>query len=128
MPDDDINYEAIIQRVTVRVQRRYRFFLHTVIFVIGIPIIGLWNAHVFFLLWVGLWACHLLWVNYQATLETAIAEEIQRERLRQYKLKRDRELAYDFEHAPPDDAYPPDTIWLGDDGELIEYDEHPDRY
>jgi len=120
MHDDGIDYDAIEYRVTRRLQRRYRFFLHSAVFLIGIPIIGQWNAAELFLIWVAIWVFHLIWVNYQAHLEQAIKQEIEQERRRRFKRKREfaDDLAYDepqrMQHASPPR--------LGDDGELYDSD------
>lgn len=124
---DEIDYHAIEQRVTRRIQRRYRFFFHTVLFIIGIPIIAGWNSPEVFLLWVALWASHLLWVNYQANLEAAIADEIERERLRRYHHKHDGggwDVPANALALHADEAREGHPRWLGDDGEFVEvYDE-----
>jgi hypothetical protein len=145
MRHDDLDYNAIQRRVTERVQRRYRFFLHTAVFIIGIPIIGQWRVAWLFLLWGLGWLVHLLWVSYHHHLEKAIAAEIEQEQSRIQKRKRDEidhlqrirdieaadeAIAYDDDYAPRQKSpYPPDDSnghtypdWLGDDGELRDYD------
>lgn len=137
---DYVDYDDIQRRVTERVQRRYRFFFHSAIFVVGLPIIGQWQSATLFLLWVTGWICHLLWVSYHHHLQRAIDEEIAYE---QERLKRKRH-AIDEARIPYDDyyhpdeteydeqpaSYPPDEhngharpAWLGDDGEFVRSDD-----
>lgn len=117
---DGIDYEAIQRRVTQRVQRRYRFFIHSSLFVIGIPLIGGWASAQIFLLWIAAWVCHLIYYNYQNHLEYAIDEEIEREEER--LLKRKHETLDLLERLPESEFQRPE--WLGDDGELLHTDEH----
>jgi hypothetical protein len=149
MRHDDIDYNAIQRRVTERVQRRYRFFLHTAVFIVGIPIIGQWNLSWLFLLWGLAWVGHLLQVSYYYHLEKAIAAEVEREQQRLQKRKRHEiappEHVYETatrlaEHDDPDtyaskqrSPYPPDESnghgypdWLGDDGEFRDYEDYSD--
>lgn len=92
MYPDPIDYNQIEQRVTLRFQRRYRFFIHTAVFVIGIPLIAQFNSAGLFLIWISLWLFHLIWMNYHHHLEVAIDEEIELERDRTLKRKRDATL------------------------------------
>lgn len=149
MRHDDIDYQTIQRRVTERVQRRYRFFLHTAVFIVGIPIIGQWNVSWLFLLWGLAWVGHLLQVSYHHHLEKAIAAEIEQEQQRLQKRKRhevvpsERFQEADIRHAESDfsdeayvrqqSPYPPDESnghgypdWLGDDGEFREYGDYDD--
>lgn len=136
--DGYIDYEAIQRRVTERVQRRYRFFFHSAVFLVGIPLIGSWAAPQLFLLWIGGWVAHLLYYNYQNNLEAAIDDEIEREHDRAMKRKRDQidimerygdldspdaaqeviveEVADPYKHGNR-------PAWLGDDGELRIHDD-----
>ena len=125
MYPDPIDYESLQRRVTLRVQRRYRFFFHSAIFVLGIPVVGGWGSPFAFLLWVAAWVAHLLWMNYQNNLEQEIEREIESERAK--VVKRKREYADLYEQTP--DAYEGydegrNDICLGNDGEL----EFDDRY
>jgi hypothetical protein len=123
MQHEPIDYEAIQRRVLLRVQRRYRFFFHTALFFLGLPVLGTWGSPEFFLLWMGLWIFHLIWLQYQNHIERAIEQEIELEREKAIKRKRDYarlESRYqnghfreEYNHHPPD--------WLGDDGELVDY-------
>lgn len=125
MYPDPIDYESLQRRVTMRVQRRYRFFFHSAIFVLGIPVVGGWGSPLWFLLWVGAWVGHWLWMNYQNNLEQEIEREIEAERARVVKRKRDYADLYDphaEEYEYEDDGRR--DIWLGNDGEL----EFDDRY
>jgi hypothetical protein len=121
MQYDPIDYEAIQQRVIHRVQRRYRFIFHSAIFALGIPVIGSWSSAEIFMIWVGAWVMHMLWVNYQNHLEKAIEQEIDRERER--IIKRKREYAEMTERYQFDPYEEEDTDWLGDDGEFVEEQE-----
>lgn len=122
MHQDPIDYDAIRRRVVQRVQRRYWFFFHSAIFVLGIPVVGGSGSAFMFLVWVGAWVLHFLWMNYQNQIEKSIAQEIEVEREQIIKRKRDyavleEELRRRGFQEHPDDP----TLWLGDDGELIEY-------
>jgi hypothetical protein len=124
MQHDPIDYEGIQRRVRERVQRRYRFYAHSAVFVMGIPIVGGWGSPLIFMLWVGVWVVHWLYNNYLNNLEIAIEAEIDKEVDKVVKRKRDYAEIYeryangDFDHA--DDARPQ---WLGDDGEIIGYED-----
>lgn len=122
MIPDPIDYERIAQRVTQRVQRRYRFFLHSALFVLGIPIVGAWGSPLLFVLWVGAWVGHWLWMSYQNRLEEAIQEEIELERDRLHKRKR---AASEADSLPYDASlYAPEEVvrWDADDGDVVRYD------
>jgi hypothetical protein len=110
MYDDNIDYQSIRQRVIEKTQRRYRFIVHVVIFVLGLPIIGAISPFVF-LIWVGAVVFHFLWLSYHHALETAIQQEVDSERERISKMKRDG-------------TYNP--VGVGDDGEFIHYYENDD--
>jgi flagellar biosynthesis component FlhA len=129
-----IDYEAIQRRVVRRVQRRYRFFIHTAAFIIGIPLIGGGAAPAIFLFWIAAWVFHLLYYTYQNHLEAEIEREIERETDKAYKRK--RETHDIIQHAPPVVDEAEDVIvveapdprtrrpsWLGDDGELVGFDD-----
>ena len=124
MHHNPIDYEAIQRRVRERVQRRYRFYAHTLIFVLGMLIIGNWGNALGFLIWVGLWVGHWLYNNYLNNLEHAIEDEVEKEVDKVVKRKRefaeifDRYDDGDFDYE--DDERPQ---WLGDDGELIGYED-----
>jgi hypothetical protein len=121
MQHDPIDYEAIQRRVIHRVQRRYRFIFHSAIFALGIPVVGSWSSPEIFMIWVGAWVMHLLWVNYQNHLEKAIEQEIDRERERVIKRKREyAEMAERYVLDPYEEDRPE---WLGDDGEIVEHDD-----
>lgn len=109
MYPDPIDYDQIEQRVTMRYHRRYRFFIHTAVFVIGIPLIAQFNSAELFLIWVSLWLFHLIWMNYHHNLERAIDDEIEREEDR--LLKRKRELNTLGGEA----AYVVDDEWFDED-------------
>lgn len=125
MYDGRIDYDAIQRRVTQRVKRRYRFFFHTAIFLLGIPLAGSPQTPWVLLFWIGAWAVHFIWNSYQGQLEQAIDEEIAFEHERLYKRKREFTQLY-REMNPPDDENhaAPHPAWLGDDGEIID----PDAY
>lgn len=111
MYPDPIDYERIERRVAVRFQRRYRFFIHSAVFVIGIPLIAQFNSAGLFLVWVALWLFHLIWMNYHHNLERAVDDEIEIERERTIKRKRDyaelqQQMQATDEHYPPVDDAP----------------------
>jgi hypothetical protein len=128
MQHEPIDYEAIQRRVLLRVQRRYRFFFHTALFFLGLPVLGTWGSPEFFLLWMGLWIFHLIWLQYQNHIERAIEQEIELEREKAIKRKREHlrlQSRYQNGHFREDyHQHPPD--WLGDDGELADYDYEED--
>jgi len=127
MQQDPIDYEAIQHRVVIRMQRRYRFFYHSAIFVIGIPVIGAWGSPEIFMVWVGIWIFHFLWMQYQNNLEKAIEHEIEQERDK--IIKRKREYAEIYEHYQNGDfqeEYEGRPEWLSDDGEIRGYDYEED--
>lgn len=95
-----IDYQDIEQRVTRRFQRRYRFMLHSVIFVMGILLMGSRMTAEGFFAWTVLWAIHALWMSYQGNLENAIREEIEREHNLMYKAKRDQVFSAQRLHDP----------------------------
>ena len=110
MHPDPIDYDQIERRVTLRFQRRYRFFIHTAVFVIGIPLLAQFNSAELFLIWVSLWLFHLIWMHYQHNLELAIDDEIEFERDRMLKRKRDA--------AGPDEVYFVEVDdWVDDDNQ-----------
>ncbi|MEL7433135.1 MAG: hypothetical protein AAFN11_04235 [Chloroflexota bacterium] len=128
MYHDPIDYETIQRRVVARVRRRYGFFFHTAIFVLGLPVIGGFGSAFGFFLWTGAWILHLVWMSYQNNIEKAIEHEIELEQQKVYKRKReyaDLEARYengDFRHD-----YDERPAWLSDDGELVgtnDYDEY----
>jgi hypothetical protein len=124
MHHDPIDYDAIQRRVRNRVQRRYRFYAHSLVFVLGIAIVGSWKSPLLFMIWVGAWIGHWLYNNYLNNLERAVEQEVEHEVDKIVKRKREYADIYqayqngDFEYA--DDERPQ---WLGDDGELIGYEE-----
>lgn len=105
-----IDYEDIQQRVTLRYQRRYRFILHTVVYAMGIFAFAARMSSEGFFLWTLLWLLHALWISYRTNLENAIKEELELERERYHKAKRDQIFSTQRLHAPElegeDDSYP----------------------
>jgi len=125
MYHDPIDYEGIQRRVVARLQRRYRFFFHTAIFVLGIPVVVGWSTPTVFLLWIGIWLFHLVWMNYQNNVEKAIAEEIEQERGKVIKRKRDMaDIEARYEQGEFRKQYDDRPDWLTEDGELVHPDEH----
>ena len=121
---DPIDYEAIQHRVRERVQRRYRFYAHSAVFVLGIPVIGAWGSPLLFMLWVGVWFGHWLYNNYHNNLELAIEEEVEREVDRVVKRKRDyAEIFKHYQNGDFDDLPEDRPGWLGDDGEIVGYED-----
>lgn len=104
----DIDLESVVERATIRHQRKYLFILHTVIFSLGIPLFGQLTLFLF-LVWVGIWMTHLVWIFYHTSLDNAIMQELDLERQRIYKAKRAANIAYGQR--------------LTDDGEWAEYDD-----
>lgn len=124
MQQEPIDYEAIQRRVLLRVQRRYRFFFHTAIFILGLPVLGNWGSPEVFLGWVGIWVFHLIWLQYQNNIEKAIEQEIEAEREKIFKRKRDyAEIESRYENGHFRGNYQASPEWLGDDGELLDYEE-----
>ena len=130
---EPIDYEAIQRRVLLRVQRRYRFFFHTALFFLGLPVLGTWGSPEFFLLWIGLWLFHLIWLQYQNHIERAIEQEIDLERDKAMKRKREymrleeeRHNGHSRKERKPyeEENYPSD--W--DDSELADYDYYEEDY
>jgi hypothetical protein len=109
---NDVDYEAIRRRVIEKTQRRYRFIVHTVIFVLGFPLVGGISPLVF-VLWIAAWAFHFLWLSYHHTLEQSIETEVEAERERIAKAKRDGTFV---------------PLGLGDDGEFVPYYEDEDQH
>ncbi|MGB7339719.1 MAG: hypothetical protein WBC91_12570 [Phototrophicaceae bacterium] len=123
MQYDPIDYEAIQRRVVARVRRRYGFFFHSAIFILGIPVIGGWGSAFGFFIWVGAWITHLIWMTYQNNIERTIEREIDMEREKILKRKRDHaELDAYYETGQFRNEYDAQPEWLGDDGELHPYD------
>jgi polyferredoxin len=127
---EPIDYEAIQRRVLLRVQRRYRFFFHTALFFLGLPVLGTWGSPEFFLLWIGLWVFHLIWLQYQNHIERAIEQEIELERDKAMKRKREsmrleaeRHNGH-FHKEKEYENYPSD--W--DDSEMADYDYYEEDY
>jgi hypothetical protein len=116
-----IDYDAIQRRVRDRVQRRYRFYAHTLVSVRGVLIVGNWGSPLLFMVWVGTWVGHWLYNNYRNNLEHAIEQEVDKEVDK--VAKRKREYADIFERYENGDFHAEnvDRPWLGDDGELIDY-------
>jgi len=85
--EPQIDYEAVRQRVIEKTQRRYRFIAHSIVFVLGFPLVGEWGG-IPLLLWILAWAFHLLWLSYHHSLEQALAEAIAEEEARLAKAKR----------------------------------------
>lgn len=104
----EIDLERVVERVTIRHQRKYLFILHSVIFMLGVPLFAQFTLFLF-LVWVGIWMTHLVWIFYHSSLEAAIAQEIEQEQQRIAKAKRAARVRYGER--------------LGDDGEWLEYDE-----
>lgn len=124
MQYDPIDYEAIQRRVKARVRRRYGFLFHSAIFVLGIPVIGGWGSAFGFFIWVSAWISHLIWMTYQNNIERDIEREIDMEREKILKRKRDHaELDDYYANGHFRDDYDSRPDWLGDDGEL-----HPHNY
>lgn len=126
MHNNGIDYDAIQRRVTRRVQRRFRFWIHTAVFFMGVPIFGGFESANFFILWTAGWLFHLIYMLYQNNLEVEIDEEIEREYERGIKRKRDE---IDIMHQIPEydeeyynGEYHERPQWLGDDGEIVGYD------
>lgn len=132
MQYDPIDYEAIERRVVSRVRRRYGFFFHTAIFVLGIPVIGGWGSAFGFFIWVAVWLMHLMWMTYQNNIERAIEREFDIEREKVLKRKRDHAEIDDLYHSGNfRNHYDSRPEWLGDDGELHpqdDYDYHEGNY
>jgi len=89
MDNDPLDLHSITARVTERYQRRYRFILHSVIFFMGLAVFGARMSAEAFFTWAILWVLHFLWVGYRSGLEDAIRQEIEAERERYHKAKRD---------------------------------------
>lgn len=124
---DPVDYETIERRVVGRVRRRYGFFFHTAIFVLGIPVIGGWGSAFGFFIWVGAWITHLMWMTYQNNIERAIEREIDLEREKVLKRKREyAEIDDYYENGVFRDEYDSRPEWLGDDGEIHPYDYEED--
>ena len=124
MQYDPIDYEAIQRRVRERVQRRYRFYFHSAVFVLAIPIVGSRGTPFLFLVWVGAWVSHFLWNNYQNNLELAVEQEVDKEVDRVLKRKRDYSDVYEYYIDDELDSAPEERPeWLGDDGEIIGYED-----
>lgn|GEM_PF-5640634 len=124
---DPVDYESIERRVVARVRRRYGFFFHTAIFVLGIPVIGGWGSAFGFFIWVAAWITHFMWMTYQNNIERAIEREIDMEREKVLKRKRDyAEIDAYYENGVLRDEYDSRPEWLGDDGELHPYDYEED--
>ena len=130
---EPIDYEAIQRRVLLRVQRRYRFFFHTAHFFMGLPFLGTLGSPEFFLLWIGLWVFHLIWLQYQNHIERAIEQEIELERDKAMKRKREyirlEAERHNGHHSRKerkeyDEDYPSDY----DDSELADYDYYEEDY
>lgn len=126
MHNNGIDYEAIQRRVTQRVQRRFRFWIHTAVFVMGIPIFGGFDSPNFFLVWTSTWILHLIYMLYQNNLESELDEELERAYDRSIKRKRDE---IDIMHQLPEyedeyfaDEYHERPSWLNEDGEIVGYD------
>lgn len=131
MQYDPIDYEAIQRRVVARVRRRYGFFFHTAIFILGIPVVGGWGSAMGFILWIGAWILHFLWMTYQNNIEGAIEREIDVEREKILKRKRDHaEIQEHYENGTFRERYDSRPEWLSDDGELRDYDyyDYEDEY
>jgi hypothetical protein len=127
MQYDPIDYEAIQRRVVARVPRRYGFFFHTAIFVLGLPVIGGWGSAFGFFIWVAAWIMHLIWMSYQNNIERAIEREFDMEREKVLKRKRDHaEIQEYYENGVFREDYESRPEWLGDDGELHPYDYEED--
>lgn len=125
MQYDPIDYEAIQRRVVARVRRRYGFFFHTAIFILGIPVIGGWGSAMGFFVWIGAWIFHLIWMLYQNNIEGAIEREINAERGKVLKRKREHaEIQDHYEAGAFNDTYDARPDWLGDDGELRDHDHY----
>lgn len=121
MQYDPIDYENIQRRVVARVQRRYRFFLHTAIFVLAIPFIGGWGSAFGFLIWISVWVAHFVWMSYQNNIERAIETEIDLERERVVKRKRHQaEMETHYQNHYPDDD---ESEWLYDNAQDYNYEE-----
>jgi hypothetical protein len=127
MQQDPIDYEAIERRVVIRMQRRYRFFYHSAIFFLGIPVIGAWGSPEIFLGWVGGWIFHFMWMQYQNNIEKAIEHEIEYERDKVIKRKREYAEIYErYQNGDFQDDYEERPEWLSDDGEIRGYDYEED--
>lgn len=127
MQHDPIDYETIQRRVIARVRRRYGFFFHTAIFILGIPVIGGWGSAEGFLIWVGAWIFHFIWMMYHNNIERAIESEIDREREKVIKRKRDHaEIEERYHNGDFRNNYDSRPEWLGDDGELRNFDYEED--
>ena len=127
MQYDPIDYEAIQRRVIARMRRRYGFFFHTAIFILGIPVVGGWGSALGFIIWIGAWILHLIWMTYQNNIERAIDREIDFEREKILKRKRDyAEIEEYYEQGVFREQYDSRPEWLGDDGELHPYDYEED--
>lgn len=111
MQYDPIDYDDIQRRVTQRIQRRYRFLMHSAIFVLAIPFLGMWGSAFGFFVWVAVWVSHLIWLSYHNHVEQAIAHEIDEERERVIKRKRHHaaldQLYQQYDHDDFDDDYDP---------------------
>ncbi|MDQ7024151.1 MAG: hypothetical protein Q9P01_20760 [Anaerolineae bacterium] len=124
MSQDPINYDEIQRRVRDRVQRRYRFYAHSLVFVLGIAVVGSLGSPVLFLIWVGAWVGHWLYNNYLNNLEQAIEQEVEAEINKVVKRKRDYADIYDrYDNGDFDYDEDEHPSWLGDDGELIGYED-----
>lgn len=125
MQPEPIDYEAIQRRVILRVQRRYRFFFHTALFLLGLPVVGTWGSPEFFLLWTGLWVFHLIWLQYQNHIERAIEQEIELEREKAIKRKRDYLELEQRKNGHYRDSYHHDD-YFDDDSAIHDYDYEED--
>ena len=127
MYPNPIDYDAIQRRVRERVQRRYRFYAHTVVFGLGILIVGSWGSPLMFMIWVGAWVGHWLYNNYLNNLEQAIEQEVDKEVDKVVKRKREyaeiAEMYEQFENGDYHDEVEVESrpAWLGDDGEFVDY-------
>ena len=122
MYPNPIDYDAIQRRVRDRVQRRYRFYAHTLVFVLGILIVGNWASPLMFMIWVGAWVGHWLYNNYLNNLERAIEQEVDKEVDKVVKRKREYADIYEFyENGDMHEETDNRPAWLGDDGELVDY-------
>ncbi|MGJ3241120.1 MAG: hypothetical protein ACFE0Q_20585 [Anaerolineae bacterium] len=123
MQYDPIDYDAIQRRVVARVRRRYGFYFHTAIFFLGLFVIGAWGSAFGFFVWVSVWVMHLMWLLYQNNIERAIEQELDHEREKLLKRKRDYADIQDYyEQGAFRERYDTRPDWLGDDGELHPYD------
>jgi hypothetical protein len=110
MYDDPLDVREIETRVTERYQRRYRFILHSVIFFMGLIFFGPRMSVEAFFAWTVLWVLHFLWIGYRSGLEAAIRQEIEAERERYHKAKReevfDQRRLHDPAYEGHDQDYP----------------------